>query len=141
MVGNRSQYQFVLEYVASKSFGTDEQGNHRSALLETTCSYDNGLDFVAAFGKKFPGRKPDPNLINAQRRLSALCKWLYDYGWLDRGRQSNSDLATRDEPKWQYVYSLPTSVVTAIKTGKRTAWDFANVIEDGDVGPSFWNDQ
>jgi len=82
----------------------------RDGHCEITLSWDDGADFVEAFLQAFPdrsGRKDDPALERASKRLYRACKELAEDGWLARWVLPNQELADPwREPRWQHVYDL-----------------------------------
>ena len=78
-----------------------------SGWIVSACStndyYDDGADFIEAFNKVSPSRKPDPSQKNARARLNRRLKKMVEDGWIDRHRQANQ-VEYMGEAKWQYVY-------------------------------------
>lgn len=93
------QGEWAMDYMAENSFG----GFPRK--FDTGTTYDSGADFCEAFLERFPGRKPDPNLCNASKRLARLLYELWQDGKVTRGRLGNEKYLPQ-EPSWQYVYGL-----------------------------------
>jgi len=116
------QAAFVFRYFTERSFGQDTgTSEYMSALIETTTTYDDGLEFVVAFQEAFPGRVLDGDHYRASARLSRLLKLLHDDGWMERINVSNYEqYHPRDEPNWQYAYRIPGDLLARLKTGKET---------------------
>jgi hypothetical protein len=92
------QREWVLNYMTVHSSSFPHS-------FDTGTTYDVGTDFCDAFSNRFPGRKPDPNLINASRRLARLLREMWEDGIVTRGRLGNEKYV-RQEASWQYVYAL-----------------------------------
>lgn len=118
---------FIYRYFLNHSLGgTDQYGHYRSVSLEATTTYDDGLDFVVAFDRAFPGKANDPNHTLASARLRRFLKTLHDDGWLDRNRVSNHDqYHPQQEPNWQFVYRLPPDIIDKLKKGEISPEHFA----------------
>ncbi len=91
----------------------------RGSHCEITLSWDDGADFVEAFLGAFPdrtGKKDDPALRRASKRLYTACKELYEDGWLERWVLPNSELSDPwHDPKWQHVYDLAHHAKRALR--------------------------
>lgn len=96
---NEQQAEWAMDYMASNSFG----GHPKH--FDTGTTYDCGADFCEAFSERFPGRKPDPNLRNASKRLARLLYELWNANLVTRGRVGNEKYIP-EEPSWQYTYGL-----------------------------------
>lgn len=92
------QRDWALNYMAEMSFG-------RPQSFDTGTTYDCGTYFCEAFLEEFPGRKPDPNFERASKRLAAVMRLAWEDGHVRRAIQSNEKYL-REEPSWQYVYTL-----------------------------------
>ncbi|AKE44837.1 hypothetical protein AU106_gp206 [Sinorhizobium phage phiM9] len=119
------QAAFVIDYMTKNSFGTYNGGREFGSKSFSGCTtYDDDLDFICAFGDAFPPRKPDPNHILSSITLRRVLKQLSDDGYLDRGRLGNEKYV-RQEPSWQFVYSLKQWVLKDIRTNGKTAEEIA----------------
>lgn len=74
--------------------------NHGRGGVELTVVFDEGMEFLADFAEKFPGRKRDPNYVMAKERVYRLMIKMQNRGWVRGERVSNYDLSSRYEPKW-----------------------------------------
>lgn len=93
----------------------------KDGACETTITWDDGITFVESFLEEFPdksGCRDDAALRRASKRLSVLCRTLYEDGWLRRWSVSNHSLYhPRNEPRWQYVYALWDGDLKKMKEG------------------------
>lgn len=94
------QREWVMDYMFRNSVGSVARN------YDTGTTYDCGADFCDAFLERFPGRKPDPNLVNASRRLAKLLRDMWRDRLVARGIIGNEKYLPQ-EPSWRYVYSLP----------------------------------
>ncbi|AIK68446.1 hypothetical protein P10VF_233 [Rhizobium phage vB_RleM_P10VF] len=120
------QAEFIFDYFLSRSAGTYSTGDYSTISLSGCTTYDDDLDFVAAFQDLFPPRKPDPNHVRSSINLRRILKDLFEDGYLDRHRQSNHDqYHPQDEPNSQFVYRLCQWVLKECKRDGKTPKDIA----------------
>ena len=120
--GKSERAAWVLEYFAETAMYNRAAGRYRyDRRLGCTTTYDDELDFVDAYATAFPGRKPDPNLERATRRLRRLLNDLVDEGLLERYRQSNHEKDNRNDPAWQHVYQLTPETLERVAGKAATA--------------------
>jgi hypothetical protein len=120
------QAEFVFDYLLKRSAGTYGDGTYSTPSLSGCTTYDDDLDFVAAFQELFPPRKPDSNHVRSSINLRRVLKQLFEDGYLERYRQSNYDqYHPRDEPNSQFAYKLCQWVLKDCKRDGKTAADIA----------------
>ena len=119
---------WVLEYFAETAMYMIGPGRYRyDRKLGCAPTYDDELDFVDAYAEAFPGRKPDPNLKLASRRLRSILNELVDEGLMERARQSN-EKDTRNDPAWQHIYQLTYPTLERIASKADTPGEVIAVI-------------
>lgn len=67
--------------------------------IELTAIFDEGMEFLADFAEKFPGRVPDGNYSRAKERAYRHLCVMEKSGFVKRSILANYDCA-RHEPKW-----------------------------------------
>ena len=113
---------WILEYFAETAMYNRAAGRYRhDRRLGCTPTYDDELEFVDAYAEAFPGRKADPSLSLASRRLRSLLNELVEEGLLKRYQQNNHQKDTRNDPAWQTVYKLAYPILERIASKTDTA--------------------
>jgi hypothetical protein len=117
--GIKPRDKWVLEYLLARSLGRDVHGNFCGVHIETTPTFDDGMEFVVAFNEAFPGRVSDPNLTLGSARLARVCRRMVRDGWLERWRLGN-EVDLPGTPRWQWVYRIPQAVLNDLKNQRIT---------------------
>lgn len=69
--------------------------------IELTTHFDYGMDFLADFAKKFPGRRPDPNYTSAKIRVYRLLRRMEQRGWCRSRHSPNYGGGIKWVTEWQ----------------------------------------
>ena len=115
---------WILEYFAETAMYNQAARCYRyDRRLGCTTTYEDELDFVDAYAEAFPGRRNDPDLRLASRRLRAVLNDLVDEGVMERYRQANHEKYNRNDPSWQHVYQLSPATLERLASKEDTATD------------------